>query len=137
MWGAGAYGLNACGHQRFGAFPMVTGDDFFVDTQFGPHEKVVVATDPAVVRTPVDVKSLLAIRRRSHRGAAEVPADQHGSNPRTRSTSRSTAVTAVRTIRGPGSALDAAVYLGIAVAARWGGSRARVWERDDSSRSSG
>ena len=135
MWGAGAYGLNARGHQRFGAFPMVTGDDFFVDTQFGAHEKVVVATDPSVVRTPVDVKSLLAVRRRSHRGTTEVPAGQQGSNRRTRSTSKSTAVTALRTIRGPGSALDAAVYLGIAVAARWGGGRARTWERDDSSRS--
>ncbi len=137
MWGAGAYGLNAIGHKRFGAFPMLTGDDFFVDTQFGPHEKVVVATEPVVVRTPVDLKSLLPVRRRSHRGTTEVPAGPHGLNPRTRSTSISTAVTAVRTIRGPGSAFDATVYLGIAVAARWGGRRARIWERDESSRSSG
>ena len=64
MWGAGAYGLSAKGHQRFGAFPTVTGDDLYVDTRFDAHEKAVVATDPSVVKTPADAKSLLAILRR-------------------------------------------------------------------------
>ena len=119
MWGAGAYGLSAKGHQRFGIFPMVTGDDLYVDTQFDADEKAVVATDPSVVKTPADAKSLLAILRRSHRGTAELSADGHGPDARMRNTGLDTAVAVVRTIRGPRSAVDAAVYLGMALAERW------------------
>jgi glycosyltransferase involved in cell wall biosynthesis len=135
MWGAGVYGLSAKGHQRFGVFPTVTGDDFYVDTQFDADEKAVVATDPSVVKTPADAKSLLAILRRTHRGTAELSAEGHGPAAGMRNTGRDTAVTVVRAIRGPRSAVDAAVYLGIALSKRWGFREAQVWERDESSRS--
>ena len=137
MWGAGAYGLSAKGHQRIGAFPMVTGDDLYVDTQFDAAEKVVVATEPSVVRTPADVKSLLAILRRGQRGNTEQSARGDESNGRKPNTSLDTAVSVVRTIRGPQSAVDAAVFLGMASAKRRGFRKAQVWERDESSRSSG
>lgn len=134
MWGAGAYGLSEQGHQRIGVFPMITGDDLYIDNQFDADEKVVVATEPSVVKTPTDVKSLLAIRRRSHRGTAELSADGHGPDTRMRTTGRDTAAAVVRPIRGPRSAVDAVVYLGVALAARWGFRQAQVWERDESSR---
>jgi glycosyltransferase involved in cell wall biosynthesis len=137
MWGAGAYGLSAKGHQRFGVFPTVTGDDLYVDSQFDANEKAVVATDPSVVKTPADVKSLLAIRRRSRRGAAELSADWPGRDEQIRNTGRETSVAVVHAIRGPRSAVDAVVYLGVALAARWGSRKAHAWERDESSRSSG
>src|SRR5262249_16927726 len=92
MWGSGAYGLSRDGHQRFGAFPMVTGHDLYVDTRFDADEKAVVSTDPAVVKTPVDAKSLLATLRRSHRGGAELLAGDHEPESRMRNTSRQTAV---------------------------------------------
>jgi hypothetical protein len=95
----------------------------------------VVATDPSVVKTPADAKSLLAILRRGHRSGAELSADGHGPHARIRNTSLDTAVAVVRTIRGPRSAVDAAVYLGMALAARWRFRNAHVWERDESSRS--
>ena len=88
MWGAGAYGLSATGHGRIGAFPMITGDDLYVDSCFDADEKAVVATEPSVVKTPADIKSLLAIRRRSYRGAAELSADGHGPAARMRNTGR-------------------------------------------------
>jgi exopolysaccharide biosynthesis WecB/TagA/CpsF family protein len=135
MWGAGAYGLSAKGHQRFGAFPTVTGDDLYVDTRFDAHEKAVVATDPSVVKTPADAKSLLAILRRGHRCGTELFDQGHGPAA-PRNTSVDTAVAVVRAIRGPRSAVDAAVYLGMALAARWHFRNAHVWERDESSRSS-
>jgi hypothetical protein len=135
MWGAGAYGFNAKGHQRFGAFPTIAGD-VYIDTLFDVHEKAVVASDPAVVKTPADVKSLLAILPRNRRGSAELQAGKHGPDPRVRSTAAHTAVAVARTNRGPQSAVDAAVYLGIALAGRWRFCKAQVWERDESSRSS-
>ena len=51
-----------------------------------------------------------------------------------RNTVLDTAVAVVRAIRGPQSAVDAVVYLGIALAARWGFHQTLVWERDESSR---
>ncbi len=134
MWGAGAYGLNAAGHDRFGTFPVVTGDDLFVDTQYADNEKTVVATEPSVVTTPADVESLLAILRRNHRGNTEAltHGQEYACNPR--NTSRDTLVTLLRTIRGPRSAVDAGVYVGMALAARRAAQRARTWERDESSR---
>jgi glycosyltransferase involved in cell wall biosynthesis len=137
MWGAGAYALSAKGHHRIGVFPSVTGDDLYVDSQFDASEKAVVATDPSVVKTPADVKSLLAIRRRSHRGAAELSAAWHGPDEQIRNTGWETLVAVVRAIRGPRSAVDVVVYLGVAFAARWGARKAHSWERDESSRSSG
>ena len=136
MWGAGIYGLSAEGHQRFGVFPTVTGDDFYVDTQFDADEKAVVATDPSVVKTPADAKSLLAILRRSHRGTADLSADGPSRAARLGNTCLDTAVTVVRAIRGPRSVVDAAVYLGMAFAKRWTVRQTQVWERDESSRKS-
>jgi GT2 family glycosyltransferase len=135
MWGAGAYGLNKKGHERFGSFPAVTGDDLYVDTRFDAHEKAVVATDPSVIRTPADVRSLVAILGR-HRGGAELLAREHGTDGRVRDTGLDTALSVVATIRGPRSAVDAAVYLGIALAGRRPQRGSPVWQRDASSRSS-
>jgi GT2 family glycosyltransferase len=136
MWGAGAYGLSLKGRQRFGAFPSVMGDDLYVDAQFGADEKTVVATEPAVVKTPSDTKSLLAILRRGYRGGRELSADEIGSRAPIRKTGLDTAVAVIRSIRGPRTAVDAGVYLAMAVAARRGASKPQFWERDDSSRSS-
>ena len=135
MWGAGAYGLNEKGHERFGSFPAVTGDDLYVDTRFDAHEKAVVATDPSVIRTPADVRSLVAILGR-HRGGAELLASEHGTHGRVRDTGLDTALSVVATVRGPRSAVDAAVFLGIALAGRRRQRGSLVWERDASSRSS-
>ncbi|MGY4648091.1 CelD/BcsL family acetyltransferase involved in cellulose biosynthesis [Mycobacterium sp. URHB0021] len=134
MWGAGAYGLSAEGHRRIGAFPMVTSDDLYVELHFDQAEKAVVATEPSVVKTPTDTKSLLAILRRGRRGTAELSTPGQGPEMRKREASAGTAAAVVRTIRGPQSAVDAAVFLGMALAKRRGPRRARGWERDESSR---
>ncbi|HYN33116.1 MAG TPA: glycosyltransferase family 2 protein [Ilumatobacteraceae bacterium] len=135
MWGAGAYGLSEAGHQRFGQFPTVTDDDLYVDTRFGADEKAVVAVEPSVVKTPTDTKNLLAILRRGHRGDTELVAQGH--RPAALgNTGVGTAVAVLRTIRGPFSAVDAAVYLGLALASRRRSRGPSRWERDESSRSS-
>ncbi|MGX7729951.1 glycosyltransferase [Rhodococcus sp. 2H158] len=132
LWGAGMYGLSREGHARFGSFPDLTGDDLFVDSLFDADEKSVVHTEPAVVTTPTDVASLLAILRRSHRGGTEA---RVADRSRVRRTGPATARAVLRSIRGPGSAGDAAVYISVALAARRGALHPNVpWERDESSR---
>ncbi len=137
MWGAGAYALSAEGHRRIGKFPMVTSDDLYVELHFDQAEKAVVATEPSVVKTPADAKSLLAILRRGRRGTAELSAPGQGPEMREREASAGTAAAVVRTVRGPQSAVDASVFLGMALAKRRGFRTARVWERDESSRTNG
>lgn len=131
LWWAGVYGLSERGHDRIGRFPDVTGDDLFVDSTFGNHEKAVVTTEPSIWVTPQDVGGLITVLGRHHRGNAELA--ERGV-PRTE---KATALAVLRTVRGPRSALDAVVYVAMALAAR---RRARqngaVWERDDTSRSS-
>jgi glycosyltransferase involved in cell wall biosynthesis len=136
MWGAGVYGLSAEGHERLGPFPMITGDDFYVDTRFSREEKAVVTTEPVVVRTPTNARSLLAIMRRSHRGKTELSPGREGGGG-ARNTTAPSAIAALRAVRGPRSAADAAVYIGMALAKRWTTSPARGWERDESSRLAG
>ncbi len=136
MWGAGVYGLSAEGHQRFGEFPAVTSDDLFVDVQFKENEKDVVATKPAIVTTPANAKSLLAILRRSYRGNVEI-SNKYPPHQRFRRMSVYNARSAIATVRGPRSAIDVAVYLGLALARRYRRPTSMAWERDESSRSIG
>jgi glycosyltransferase involved in cell wall biosynthesis len=128
---AGAYGLSEEGHARFGTFPPLTNDDLYVDTRFEAEKKVVVNTALSVRKTPVNARSLLAILRRHKRGEAQLWAGEYG----VRDTGRETAVEVIATIRGPQSAVDAAVFFGITLAARCRRyRRSGVWERDESSR---
>ena len=129
LFGAGAYGLTEEGHRRFGQFPKVINDDQFADSQFSEDEKALVLTDPVVVTTPADIRSMLSIMRRGHLGEIELAA----MNVRPNSGAR-TATTVLRTARGPKDAIDGLVYLGIAVMRRYGHDRNVRWARDESSR---
>ncbi|MEQ4565690.1 WecB/TagA/CpsF family glycosyltransferase [Paenarthrobacter sp. CAP02] len=132
LWGAGAYALSRAGHDRLGEFPSLTGDDYYVDRLFSGSEKAVVATVPVVVRTPRTAASLLAVLRRTYRGNAQQDERFAG-----QSASR-TLRELLSSVRGPLTAVDAAVYAAFAVAGRrrpLGGRRpATAWERDESSR---
>ena len=133
LWCAGVYGLSREGHERFGEFPDVTGDDLFVDSMFAVSEKAVVPSQPSVWTTPTHVNGLLTVLTRHHRGNAELAAHDSVRAP---STGKATGVAILRTIRGPRSAIDAGVYVGMALLARWRAQRSDIaWERDDSSRS--
>ncbi|AXJ09250.1 glycosyltransferase [Arthrobacter sp. PM3] len=129
LWSAGAYGLCKAGHERFAEFPDVVGDDLFVDRLFSPAEKAVLNVEPVVVRPPRTPSAQLAVLNRVYRGNTQ----QNRAEGR-RSTARDTLQEVVRSIRGPLSAVNAAVYLGFAVAGRRGAAPAGGWERDESSR---
>lgn len=126
LWGAGAYGLSEAGHKRFGEFPLITGDDLYVDSLFSHFEKAVVATEPSIVTPPTRLGSLLAILRRSHRGEVELSSE--AARP------LRTARAVLSSIRGPKSGFDAAIYLGMALARRCSRQASVAWERDESSR---
>jgi bacterial polymer biosynthesis proteins, WecB/TagA/CpsF family len=129
LWGAGAYAVGAAGHERFGVFPPLTADDLFVDALFSSDEKLVLPTSPVRVRTPRTVGDLLNVVVRQHRGVVESDLP---------STTGNTLRELLTSVRGPGSAADAAVYAALTVAGRLRGAgpgnRGAAWERDQSSR---
>jgi hypothetical protein len=133
LWGAGVYGLSAAGRARFGAFPDVIADDLFVDQCFQPDEIAIVDCAPVVVAVPRRTADLFRILRRTYQGNAENRSASEESTGTASSTLRSLA-RAVGT--SPGCAADAAVYAGIAVAARLtlAVSAPTQWGRDKSSR---
>lgn len=127
LWGAGAYAVSAAGHDRFGAFPPLSGEDLFVDSVFAAGEKRVLASIPVRVRTPRSVRRLVAMLERHRRGTLKA---------QTPSTTRSSLREVVSTIHGPVSACDAAVYTALALASRLAVGRAHAvgWVREDSGR---
>jgi len=136
LWGAGAYAMTERGHQRFGTFPQVTGDDLFVDAQFGATEKTVVDSTPLTVRIPRRLPDLLAVLRRVNTGNQQAATTSDATRAPVEATTSKTFRSLLTSVRGPRSLLDASVYAGIAT---WGhlASRRRQrsgWERDDSSR---
>ncbi|MCU1566020.1 MAG: WecB/TagA/CpsF family glycosyltransferase [Pseudarthrobacter sp.] len=128
MWGAGVYGLSRKGHERLGEFPPVTADDCYIDRLFDSSEKATIACQPVTVRTPRTGRALLSTLKRVYRGNCElrdVPGAHAGR----------TVWQLARSIKGPGSAMDAAVYAVFAFAGRAARRRrSPAWERDDSSR---
>lgn len=136
LWGAGAYAMSASGRARFKQFPEFTGDDLFVDLQFGTGEKDIVPSIPVKVVTPRTLHALMGILQRNYRGQTEITGQ--AAAPSGTST-KQTAIELARSIAGPGSALDAAVYAGLVLSARLKNRRAKsektTWERDETSRS--
>lgn len=133
LWGAGGYATNERGHRRFGHFPPVTADDSWFDAQFEDDQKRVVATVPMRVRTPQDLKGLLAVLTRQRRGYVELGIES-SAGQRLRNL--------IASIRGPRSATDVFWYVTLTAVARLRSSKAlrsaghRAWERDASSRTS-
>ncbi|SDB82514.1 polymer biosynthesis protein, WecB/TagA/CpsF family [Raineyella antarctica] len=148
LWGAGVFGLSEEGHARFGEFPEVTADDYFVDQSFEDDEKMIVPAPPVPVRTPQDVASLLKVLRRNQRGPAELWTQQKADTRRDEArdvpppldTVTSTTWELLRSVHGPVSGCEALAYAVLAavprVRQRNNGPDGPVteWERDDSTR---
>jgi exopolysaccharide biosynthesis WecB/TagA/CpsF family protein len=127
LWGAGCYALTEEGHRLMGAFPEGAADDYFVDTVFDPGHKVFLDGEPVVVRPPRTTSSLVSTLHRVYRA----PAVSGGGAP------MRTFRGLVASVRGPLSALDAAVYATFALMGRrqsLPSAGSQLWERDESSR---
>ncbi|WP_187365134.1 glycosyltransferase family 2 protein [Cellulosimicrobium cellulans] len=145
LWGAGVYGLSERGHARLGGFPDLVADDLWVDALFATGEKGVVDAPPVRVVAPRTARSLVRVLARTARGTSEVRAralarTAGAGTPGPVPGPGRTAAALLRTVRGPRSAVDAAVYAALVTLGR---ARARLgtragrpsrWERDESSR---
>jgi glycosyltransferase involved in cell wall biosynthesis len=136
LWGAGVYGLSEAGRARFGVYPDVVADDFFMDQHFRRSEIEIVNCEPVVVTAPHTTADLLRILRRYYWANTQ-------SHPI--STQPATSRTLPATLRGlarlastePARAADTAIYVMLAGLTRLTVvvTAPKVWGRDNSSRS--
>ena len=70
--GSGVYALSRAGRARFGTFPRVISDDGFVRAHFAAGEIRSVPEARTVVRAPVRLRDLVAIKTRSRLGSLEL-----------------------------------------------------------------
>ena len=129
LWGAGAYAVSEEGHARFPSFPDATADDAFVDSLFSPGEKLVLPTEPVVVRVPQNTRELHKTLRRIYGGNHQLQAG----------TKQPTGLMpVVRSITGPRSLVDAGIYASLAVSGKIRKGKSLTleggWDRDESSR---
>jgi glycosyltransferase involved in cell wall biosynthesis len=134
----GVYALNGSGRARFGKFPKLTNDDFYVASLFDTHEQVIDTNAKVITRPPRDVRSLIGVRSRIYYGNKEAETRQPGNRPPWRGW-RNVGY-AIRHTRSLGETGDLVVYIAINFIAKWtayrmvrSGSRP-TWQRDDSSR---
>ncbi|MDN5746046.1 MAG: hypothetical protein L0H31_13100 [Nocardioidaceae bacterium] len=135
LWGAGFYALSERGRGRFGRFPDLISDDYFVDTLFNESERRIVASAPVVVRVPRTASSLHRVLRRTYAGNAQLEHRVRATRAGSLTGSGNTRELA-RSSRTSFAALtDAGVYAAFALAGRWIPTRRRsAWQRDVSAR---
>jgi glycosyltransferase involved in cell wall biosynthesis len=137
LFGRGVLALSEVGYRRIAERPAVTGDDLYVDSQFSPAERRIVAEATSYVFAPRSMRGLLLRRTRAAQGNAEL---RNRTGGRTDTTDSSTKAL-VRMMRGepvlwPRVVVFAIVTL-IARQRATRSSRSRRpsgWLRDDTSR---
>jgi hypothetical protein len=139
LFGRGVIALSKAGHQRVTSLPALQADDLAASLAFGPAERTIVPGARAVVQAPLTTADLLRRRIRVATGVAQVGLTE-GAPPSTARTS--TGALAALAARQPSLAPKIAVFLAIAMLARFGARRAvrrgdfTTWLRDESSRGS-
>jgi glycosyltransferase involved in cell wall biosynthesis len=137
LMGRGVYGMSEAGRSRFGEFPDMVADDYYVHHLFNPDERVVVERATSIVQSPRRAGDLIRRKTRSYAGLAEARAEG-ASEKRTGSSLEW--LTVVK--RDPARVIDLPAYLGVSWIAKL---RARrrlapgetpVWDRDQSTRGS-
>ncbi len=134
LYGRGAIAVSAAGRARFAEFPTATADDLFLDSLFGPDERVQVESVGAVVATPLRTADLVRRLGRVRAGNAAMRA----SGSTVRRADRWSWLRDV-VVRRPALIPHAVCYVALTATAALLGRRARRdgtvrWDRDDSSR---
>lgn len=135
--GTGAMMVSAAGRSRFGEWPDVVADDYFLDGQFSDDERARLPDVEVVIRLPRTLRSCVRRRARIHQGNQAVLADglrRHG-----RRAYRPSTVSVIRS--QPRLVLDLPAHVAVTVAAKalaaWQRRRGTAggFYRDPSSRS--
>jgi hypothetical protein len=137
LFGRGVIGMSAAGHARVATLPPLLADDLAWSLMFAPDERLIVTNAEVVIHPPKTFRDLLRRRIRAATGVAQVESTEGAptSTSRTRPSDLLQMIT-----REPRMAQRVMVFLAVAAAARWRGSRATrqgdyaTWLRDESSR---
>lgn len=121
-------------HDRLEHKGIPMSDDLAFSEAFGPDERAVVPGTFVQIRTARTARTLLSRRVRIHMGNTHLD-EVGGRRPQSRTSPSSLARSAVG--QGPLALVDAAVFIGMAVAARVAARRSLArgdlaWRRDDS-----
>ena len=140
--GSGVYAVSRDGRERWGRFPEVIGDDRFVQGRFAPQERGTLHEHAFVVRPPRTLAAL--VRRGARIAAGNRQLRAIGLAGQVPSTASSATDLLRRVAVHPSLWLPFAVYAGVQwrtgrLAARKlaessTGSRALIWDRDETSR---
>jgi glycosyltransferase involved in cell wall biosynthesis len=141
--GRGAFVLSEAGRGRFGAFPDVLADDFYIDRLYGNDERRIVDGVTSTVTAPRTLADLLARKTRVFVGNRQLAEDATlGPHPsRARPGSDRTAWIGV-VLRSPKLLVDVPAYLYVSLVAKRRARRrlargAYSWDRDESARNDG
>jgi hypothetical protein len=137
LFGRGVIALSEEGHKRVADLPPLLADDLVASLAFQPGERVIVPAARVIVHTPQTFRDLLRRRVRVAMGVNQV--EESTGAPASMARTRPRDLLAV--IRAqPLSAPQVAVFLAVAVIARWQAAREvrrreySAWLRDESSR---
>ena len=135
LFGRGVIALSEQGHQRVRQLPPAMSDDLAISEAFRPDERRVVESASVVIRPPRTLRDLLRRRIRVVTGNTEL--DQRAGRSDQARTSPAVLAGLVR--QRPSNLPGVAVFLTVAVLARFGARRRaragdRSWLRDESSR---
>jgi glycosyltransferase involved in cell wall biosynthesis len=138
IYGAGTMLLSPEGRSRFGEWPDVIADDYFLDGLFAAEEKRRVAEVEVTVLLPTRLRPCVSRKARVHQGKRDVLAAGLRVYPDDRSGAGTSLLAAVRS--RPALMLDVPAHLVVTLAARLLGTRRRrkgteqMFYRDHTSR---
>lgn len=133
--GVGIFGLSRIGRSRFGAFPDVIADDLFVQGLFTEAERIAHPDAEFTAHAPRTSRDLIRRLTRAHAGNVALQRDGLSTTRGHRAGDFF-----MLALSRPRLTIDLPAYGAISIAVRFrahrklGGSNARVWDRDDSSR---
>jgi hypothetical protein len=137
LFGRGVIALSEAGHQRVASLPPLQADDLAASLAFAPNERTIVPDARAMIQAPLTTADLLRRRIRVATGVAQVGLTDGAPSSTARTTPGTLAALASRQ---PSLAPKIAVFLAMAVLAKFGARRAvrrgdfTTWLRDESSR---
>lgn len=140
--GSGFYALSEIGRRRFGEFPPVVADDYFIASSFGPRERHAVDGCTFTPLLPVTLRGLVDIHIRHYGANKELAAwlTSSGEHRHVVPTASTSGSWLAPYLRQPSWWPSIALYVAVKVVARAGGAykyrrgKMSSWNRDQAGR---